>query len=134
MAAAKSTENPSKSHCNTRQAGTRGEDCALRFLKKKGYRIIERNYRCVFGEIDIIANHQGAIVFIEVKSRTSDRFGYPEEAVGKVKQKKISRIAVNYLGERKLDDSNARFDVVAIHFSPGKERVELIKDAFDFVL
>ncbi len=133
MAAAKSTENHSTSKLNTRQVGKSGEDRAVRFLKKKGYRIIERNYRCIFGEIDLVATDQDEIVFVEVKSRRSKDFGNPEAAVDIKKQKKISRIAMNYLAEKELGDHNARFDVVAIHFLPEGERVEIIKNAFDFI-
>lgn len=134
MAAAKSTENPLTSNINTRQTGKRGEDCAVRFLKKEGYRIIERNYRCVFGEIDIIAFDGETISFVEVKSRTSNRFGNPEEAVVTRKQEKISRIALHYLEKKNFDEKTARFDVVAINFSSKGESVKLIKDAFDLKL
>jgi len=133
MAAAKSTENHSTSNFNTRRTGQRGEDFAVRFLNKKGYRVIERNYRCIFGEIDLIARDKDEIVFVEVKSRRSKDFGAPEAAVDTRKQKKISRIAMNYLQEEGLYDSNARFDVVAIHFLPEGERVEIIKNAFDLI-
>ncbi|MBN2568187.1 MAG: YraN family protein [Deltaproteobacteria bacterium] len=133
MAAPKSTESPSTSNFNKRRTGKAGEDCAVRFLKRKGYRIIERNYRCVFGEVDIIAIDQGTVAFIEVKSRTSDRFGNPEEAVGKRKQKKISQIAMNYLMVKDMVDCDARFDVVAVHLSVEGERTELIKNAFDLL-
>jgi len=133
MAAARSTENHSTSKLNTRRTGKRGEDYAVRFLTKKGYGIIERNYRCIFGEIDLVARDQDEIVFVEVKSRRSKNFGNPEAAVDIKKQKKISRIAMNYLAEKELDDRNARFDVVAIHFLPEGEQVEIIKDAFDLI-
>jgi putative endonuclease len=134
MAAAKSTENPLPSNSSTRQTGKRGEDCAVRFLKKAGYRIIERNYRCAFGEMDIVALDSGTISFIEVKSRTSNRFGNPEEAVVTKKQKKLSQIALHYLKAKNLDEHRARFDVVAINFSSEDEGVTLIKDAFDLIL
>lgn len=134
MATATSTGNHSGSNRNTRYIGTKGETRALRFLQGKGYRIIARNYRCVFGEIDIIATHGETIAFIEVKSRTSDRFGRPEEAVVTRKQKKISQTAQHYLAANNLEDRTARFDVVAIHFSPDGETVELIQDAFDLAV
>ena len=133
MAAATSTGNPSGSRRNTRHMGTKGEDSALRFLKHRGYRIIQRNYRCRFGEVDIIAADGDIIVFIEVKSRTSDAFGRPEEAVVTRKQQRISQTARHYLAVHDLVDRDARFDVVAIHFSPGGETVELIQDAFETV-
>ena len=129
MAGARSTEGLSRS--NNIEKGKKGEDIAAACLKKEGYRIIERNYRCLYGEIDIIAMDAGDIVFIEVKSRKSDNFGSPEEAVGITKQKKISRVALNYLRERGLADHNARFDIVAIRFMPQGNRVKLIRNAFD---
>jgi putative endonuclease len=114
-----------------KKTGKSGEELAVSFLKKKGYTIVERNYRCVFGEIDIVARHRGDIVFIEVKSRKSDDFGNPEEAVGFKKQRKISQIALNYLNEKHLDDHDARFDVVAIKLLPDDNKVKLITNAFD---
>ena len=129
MAGARSTEGLSRS--NNIEKGKKGEDIAAACLRKEGYRIIERNYRCLYGEIDIIAMDAGDIVFIEVKSRKSDNFGSPEEAVGITKQKKISRVALNYLRERGLADHNARFDIVAIRFMPQGNRVKLIRNAFD---
>ncbi|MCK4534813.1 MAG: YraN family protein, partial [Syntrophobacterales bacterium] len=80
---------------------------------------------------DIIAMDAGDIVFVEVKSRKSDKFGLPEEAVGVIKQRKISRVALNYLREKGLADHNARFDIVAIRFMPQGNRVKLIRNAFD---
>lgn len=129
MAGARSTEGLSGS--NNIEKGKKGEDIAAACLRKEGYRIVERNYRCLYGEVDIIAMDAKDIVFIEVKSRKSDNFGSPEEAVGITKQKKISRVALNYLREKGLDDYNARFDIVAIRFMPQGNRVKLIRNAFD---
>jgi putative endonuclease len=114
-----------------KKTGKRGEEIAVSFLKKKGYTIVEQNYRCVFGEIDIVARHRGDIVFIEVKSRKSEDFGNPEEAVGFNKQRKISQIALNYLNEKGLNDHDARFDVVAIKLLPDDHKVKLITNAFE---
>lgn len=129
MADARSTDGPSRS--NNREKGVRGEDLATACLKKEGYRIIERNYRCRHGEIDIIAMDKEDVIFIEVKGRTSDTFGSPEEAIGPAKQKKISKVALRYLQERGLADHSARFDVVAIRFMPQGDLVRLIRNAFD---
>jgi len=104
---------------------------AAAFLKREGYRIIERNYRCRYGEIDIIAMDKKDVVFVEVKGRKSDTFGSPEEAIGPAKQKRISKAAVHYMQEEGLSDHNARFDVVAIRFMPEGNRVQLIRNAFD---
>lgn len=114
-----------------KELGKKGEEVALRFLKKKGYRIIERNYVCKMGEMDIIAKEKDALVFVEVKTRTSKDFGPPQLAVDSTKQKQLSKVALNFLKEKKLGDIKARFDVVAILLSPKGEEIELIRDAFD---
>jgi putative endonuclease len=111
--------------------GKTGEDIAIAYLKSKGYKITERNYKCIYGEVDIVANDSGGIVFVEVKSRRSKVFGSPAEAVNLNKQKKISKIALNYLREKQFQDCRARFDVVAIKMLPEGDKVELIKNAFD---
>ena len=108
-----------------------GEEIAAAYLKKQGYSIRKRNYRCSLGEIDIIALDGDEVVFVEVKSRTSDYFGNPEAAVDARKQAKLSTIALNYINEHHLNDRNARFDVVAIRFSDGINHIRLIRNAFD---
>jgi putative endonuclease len=112
--------------------GKEGEKIAAAFLKKNGYRIIETNLRCVLGEIDIIAREKGELVFIEVKTRKSGELGYPEQAVGIKKQKKMSQLALWYL-QKKNADTDARFDVVAITISASGNEIKLIKNAFDFI-
>ncbi len=114
-----------------KELGKKGEEIALRFLKKKGYRIIERNYVCKMGEMDIIAKEKDTLVFIEVKTRTSTKFGPPQLAVHSSKQRQLSKVALNYLNEKRLKDVKARFDVVAILLEQQGEKIELIKDAFD---
>jgi len=129
MADARFTGDHSRS--DNRAKGARGEDLAASCLKKEGYRIVERNYRCRFGEIDIIAMDKEDVVFVEVKGRESDTFGAPEEAIGPTKQKKISKVALHYMQEKGLGDRNARFDAVAIRFTPHGDQIQLIKNAFD---
>jgi putative endonuclease len=116
------------------QTGKRGEDIAVAYLKNRGYRIIERNYKCLFGEIDIVAKDGDTVVFVEVKSRKSEKFGDPQGAVGREKQKKISRISLKYLEEKHLYPCDARFDVVAIKMLPAGSIVELIQNAFELAL
>jgi putative endonuclease len=116
------------------RTGKRGEDIAVAYLKKKGYEVLERNYRCLFGEVDIIAKDGDSIVFVEVKSRRSERFGEPQMAVGLEKQRKMSRISLKYLEEKRLYPCNARFDVVAVKIFPEGDKVELIQNAFEFSL
>ena len=113
--------------------GKAGEKIAAAFLKQSGYRIVETNYRCPIGEIDIVAREKKEWVFVEVKARKSGFLGYPEQAVDAKKQRKMSKLALWYLKENKLDDVNARFDVVAIQMLPCGNEVRLIKNAFDFV-
>ena len=110
--------------------GRSGEDEAVRSLKKNGYRIVERNYRCRYGEIDIVALDGKVIVFVEVKTRTGHGFGAPGEAVDLRKQLHIARAAQHYIAEKGVEGREARFDVVGIVGSDGRRRVELIKDAF----
>lgn len=114
------------------QTGKEGEKIAAAYLKKNGYRIIEKNYRCVLGEIDIVAREKSELVFVEVKTRKSAELGYPEQAVGINKQKKMSQLALWYL-QKKNADTGARFDVVAITISTSGNEIKLIKNAFDFI-
>jgi putative endonuclease len=115
----------------TTRTGKTGEKLAAAHLVEAGYRIIEQNYHCCFGEIDIVAEEKDTLVFVEVKSRRSDAYGSPQLAVGREKQKKISRIALHYLSEHHLRHRPARFDVVAVKLLPAGDRVELIRDAFE---
>jgi putative endonuclease len=113
------------------RTGKRGEELAAAYLTKAGYRIVERNYRCRFGEIDIVAEEGETLVFIEVKSRRSVAYGEPQLAVSHQKQKKISRIAMHYLQERQFHHRFARFDVVAVKLLPSGNRIEIIPNAFE---
>ena len=110
--------------------GREGEVIALEFLRKKGYRILEKNYRTVFGEIDIIARDREVLVFIEVKTRAGTTFGYPFEAVNPKKREKIRKVALCYLKKQK-NESPARFDVLSITRDRGETRIEHIQDAFE---
>jgi putative endonuclease len=110
--------------------GNAGEVRAAQFLMKQGYRIMERNYRTRSGEIDLIALHQGAVVFVEVKTRTSNAFGAPELAVNSRKQQRMVKAALGYIKYKKLHQVPCRFDVVAISTTAEKE-VEHIRNAFE---
>lgn len=111
--------------------GDRGEMIAWDFLVKHGYQILEKNYRSKVGEADVIARKDGRLVFIEVKTRKSLRYGSPEEAVHKAKQKKIVLVAEWYRKEKKGTDLPVSFEVVAVDWSEGKDpKVKLIQDAF----
>ncbi|MBQ2711386.1 MAG: YraN family protein [Clostridia bacterium] len=111
---------------NKRIVGLKGEDIAAKYLEKHKYKIIERNFACRFGEIDIIAKDGKFIVFIEVKRRKSLKFGRPCEAVDLKKQQTIVTCATYYLSMKALVGKPVRFDVVEIL----GEEVNLIKDAF----
>ena len=110
--------------------GKEGEDLALRFLKKQGYRIIGKNYRTPFGEIDIIADDGGVLVFVEVKTRSGDAFGSPFEAVDRKKRDKIRKVALCYM-KRLRKEPAARFDVLSIDVDGGQKKIDHIKDAFE---
>ncbi|RMF97214.1 MAG: YraN family protein [Candidatus Schekmanbacteria bacterium] len=110
--------------------GREGEDIACAYLKRKGYRIIERNFRASVGEIDIIARDDKYTVFVEVKMRVSDDFAKPEENVDYSKQQKIKRCAELYLLQNGLYDTDCRFDVVSIKSNGKEEKIELIRNAF----
>ena len=114
-----------------KELGRKGEEIAVRFLKKKGYRIIEKNYVCKMGEMDIIAKEKDTLAFVEVKTRTSTTFGPPQLAVNPKKQMQLSKVALYFLKEKGIEDVKARFDVVAILLGPKGEEIELIRDAFE---
>jgi putative endonuclease len=115
---------------SNQQLGGAGEDLAAAALKKQGYKIVERNYRTPLGEIDLIARHRGALVFIEVKTRRSTRFGQPQEAVSPAKQARLRKLADYYLKQKRLGESQVRFDVVAITLKNERPQIEIIQEAF----
>jgi len=113
--------------------GRIGEDAAVAFLERAGYRIVARNFRCPLGEIDLIAEQGEVTVFVEVKARTSAEFGNPFDAITGIKQRRLSRLAAYYLKGIPRPKRTARFDAVAVAVTPqGRvERVELLVDAFE---
>ncbi|OHE24734.1 MAG: YraN family protein [Syntrophobacterales bacterium RBG_19FT_COMBO_59_10] len=110
--------------------GREGEDRAAQFLKKQGYKILERNYSTPQGEIDLIALHRGEVVFVEVKTRTNDAYGAPELAVNPRKQKRMVKAALGYIKYKKLHQVPCRFDVVAIN-AAAEQAIDLIENAFE---
>ena len=110
--------------------GKHGEELAEMFLSKKGYEILERNYRKYRGEIDLIAKDQEYLVFVEVKTARSDRFGPPIFRVDARKKKQLGKIAMAYYQEKELFDQDSRFDVVTVTFSSGQTNIEHIENAF----
>ena len=110
--------------------GASGETLALRHLEQTGLRLVERNYRCRGGEIDLVMLDGDSLVFVEVRYRSSTRFGRAEETVTATKQGRLVTAASHYL-QRHAVTRPARFDVVAIHPASGREHaVEWIRDAF----
>ncbi|MDX1775288.1 MAG: YraN family protein [Desulfobulbales bacterium] len=120
-----------------KELGANGEEIAARFLRKKGYRILARNYRINLGEIDIIAEHGAVLVFIEVKTRSDAVFGSPLESVTAPKQRQLAKVALQYMSKYRCHDRPARFDVVGVAFTRpgsadlGDARIELVQNAFD---
>lgn len=98
----------------TRQLGDDGEELAAAYLESKGYTILERNYFFEHAEVDIVAFDESCIVFVEVKMRSSNKYGEPEEYVDEEKIENIYKAAEAWLYERKMDGSPVRFDVVSI--------------------
>lgn len=111
---------------STVEVGATSEDRAVDHLVRQGLAIVERNYRCKVGELDIVARDRGVLVFVEVRSRRSGEYGSALEAVTWRKRQKVSRVAMHYLAWRRPCFESARFDVVAI---TGDELVH-IKDAW----
>lgn len=110
--------------------GKQGEDWAVKYLKSNGFKILDKNYRCSFGEIDIVAKEKDTIVFIEVKTRKSAELIEPFESVGKKKQAKIRNLAEYYLQEKEYFDCEIRFDVLSITSKDKETQIEHIKNAF----
>lgn len=120
-----------KSGDHRRALGTAGESAAARHLAGRGYRIVEANVRCRFGEIDLVAIDAGVIVFVEVKGNRGGRFGSPEEMVTPAKQRRLTRLAAWYLQRRCWLGRPARFDVVAVEWdAAGAASVRHFSDAF----
>lgn len=117
---------------NNRETGTHYEKMAGVYLENKGYRILEYNYRCKCGEIDIVAKDGDCLVFCEVKYRASDRKGHPSEAVDYAKQRVISKSALYYITVHHMEDVPCRFDVISFQSIPKAEIIHY-ENAFDYV-
>lgn len=123
--------NSPHNNASKKAIGALGEKLALNYLKKQGYRIIQTNFKCGFGEIDIIAYHKKTISFIEVKARSTDQFGRPEEAVTRAKQQRQKRIAQYYIYKKKIPpEIPCRFDIVSIRLTNEEPQINLIQNAF----
>ena len=114
-----------------RDVGILGEKLARDFLKKRGYRILESNYRCPEGEIDIVARHKDTLVFVEVRTKRSLQFGSPEESITPTKMEKLRAVAAHYQQNRSNLPASWRIDVVAVEIDRKEKllRIELIENA-----
>ncbi len=113
------------------EIGKLGEDIATHYLKQNGYTILDRNFECRQGEIDIIAIDKKEIVFIEVKTRTSNKYGTPSEAVNKIKRKHMLQTIKYYLYIRNLSDEFVRIDVIEVYIKDNVYKVNHIKQALE---
>ena len=120
-------------HDARQMLGIVGENIACAELLQRGYAILERRYRSRYGEIDIVARDGDVTVFVEVKTRDGEEFGDGAEAVTPWKQRRVAKMAVDFLSRHRLHDRPCRFDVVAIDVSGGTTRVEIYTHAFDGV-
>lgn len=115
---------------NRKEIGNEGEVKSVQFLKEKGYQIIERNYRKQIGEIDLIAKDpvREEIVFVEVKTRRTQNFGFPEESITKRKREKIEQLAQCWLNEKKLEGSNWRIDVLSLEWRQVETKIKHLEN------
>jgi putative endonuclease len=116
----------------TKSLGDRGEEAAARYLKRQGYRIVERGHDSRLGELDIIAVDGRTVVFVEVKTRASSDAGRPADAIDANKQRRMTQSALAYLKSKRLLENAARFDVVAVTWSADAKRpdIEHFQNAF----
>ncbi len=116
---------------NKIQLGKKGEELARKFLDKKGFNIVDHNFRCRYGEIDLILRKEKSFHFVEVKFRRTLEYGLPQESVNKKKQRKIQNVALLWLKKRHLPmETEIHFDVLAINQSGNGVEYEYIEDAF----
>jgi putative endonuclease len=117
---------------NRQRLGRLGEEAAVAALRSRGYRILERNVRLRRGEVDVIAEEHGDLVFVEVKARRSEAYGTPAEAVSPRKQRALAALAAAYCSRRGLGERACRFDVVEVRLDRGGRpiRVDVLRDAF----
>ncbi len=110
--------------------GKTGEKFAEEYLQKTGYKILEKNFRCKAGEIDLIVKKDGVVTFIEVKTRKSLSFGEPEESIDFLKIKKIRNSANYFISIKNLNGFDYSFDVISIKLVSGKFKIKHIRNAF----
>ncbi|MCG8605985.1 YraN family protein [bacterium] len=114
----------------TKTIGAAGEAAAIRHLQQKNYEILDRNYRWARGEIDIVAKQADTLVFVEVKTARGANFGSPETWVDERKQQQLGLVASHYLQEKEIEDTDCRFDVIAIRARGNDWQIRHIENAF----
>jgi len=115
-----------------KEFGRFGEEIAGRYLARRGYKILDKNYRTKSGELDIVAMDGRTLVFVEVKSRRSQSFGTPGDAVDARKRRRMEKAALAYISEKNKGGLQCRFDVIGVTAAGGEEpEIELVKDAFE---
>jgi len=110
--------------------GSQGEDMAAKYLQKQGYKILQRNFRSRYGEIDIICTLEQSVIFVEVKTRTNTSFGSPEESITKTKRQHIHKVALIYLETYPYPFKEIRFDVIGILMDGSEPRLNHVVAAF----
>jgi putative endonuclease len=115
-----------------RELGKQGEELAERFLRARHYVVVERNYRCSYGEIDLVMQDGETLVFVEVRSHTGSTFGDPLESITLRKQRQIAKAASHYVLRHKIENRPLRFDVIGVQWDNGASRVTHVPGAFDW--
>ncbi len=114
-----------------RVLGAQGEELVARWYRARGYTVVDRNWRCRDGELDLVVSTPATIVFCEVKTRRSDRFGAPFEAVTATKQRRLRGLAARWLAEHPHPSVDVRFDVASVYARDGSEPiVDVLEHAF----
>lgn len=121
-----------RSGVDKQELGRRGEAVAEQFLRAQHCVIVEKNYRCAYGEIDLVMEDHGALVFVEVRSHASPLFGDPLESVTLRKQRQIAKVAAQYVLLHQIENRPLRFDVIGIRWQNGTPYVTHIPGAFDW--
>jgi putative endonuclease len=113
------------------ELGRAGEAAAEKFLRRQRYAILARNYRCPFGEVDLVALDGRVVVFVEVRSRAGTEFGGPLESINRRKQEQVIKAALHFLSRHHLHAREARFDVIGIKWEGKEPEIEHLKNAFE---
>lgn len=116
---------------NQKQAlGKYGENCAAEYLRDRGYEILERNWRCQLGEIDLVARDRGKLVFVEVKTRNGSGFGHPFEAITPLKVARMRKLVAEWCASTKTSSVQVRLDAISVLVRDGKVAIEHLKQVF----